>query len=108
MKQPSKWQKEVIRAAAVFAAVAWIPSTSWAQVPTGPIPVITVPGSVESDPPVEASLTTRPCKNIRVTGGKVRPVRTSGSRPDRIDIETLAHVEAENAIRSDVGVDQRR
>jgi hypothetical protein len=58
MQQPSKWQKEVIRAAAVFAAVAWIPSTSWAQVPTGPIPVITVPGSVESDPPVEASLTT--------------------------------------------------
>ena len=42
----------------VFAAVAWIPSTSWAQVPTGPIPVITVPGSVTSDPPVEASLTT--------------------------------------------------
>ncbi|MBV8360232.1 MAG: relaxase domain-containing protein [Deltaproteobacteria bacterium] len=49
-----------------------------------------------------------PCKNIRVTRGKVRPGRTSSSRPDRINIETLAHVEAEHAIRSDVGVDQRR
>jgi len=48
-----------MRAAAVLlAAVAWIPSTSWAQVPTGPIPVITVPGSVTSDAPVELSLTT--------------------------------------------------
>jgi hypothetical protein len=58
MKQLSKWQREVILAAVVSAAVAWIPSTSWAQVPTGPIPVITVPGSVTSDPPVELSLTT--------------------------------------------------
>jgi len=59
MKRPSKWQREVIRAAAVLlAAVAWVPSTSLAQVPSGPIPVITVPGSVTSDPPVEASLTT--------------------------------------------------
>jgi hypothetical protein len=57
MPQPRKTIKEVIRAAAVFAAVAWIPST-WAQVPTGPLPVITVPGSVTSDPPVELSLTT--------------------------------------------------
>ncbi len=57
MKQLSKWQREVICAAAVFAAAAWIPSTSWALV-GGPIPVITVPGSVTSDPPVEASLTT--------------------------------------------------
>jgi len=59
MKQLPKWQREVIRAAAVLvAAVAWVPSTSRAQVPTGPIPVITVPGSVTSDPPVELSLTT--------------------------------------------------
>jgi len=58
MKQLPKWQREVILAAVVLAAAAWIPSTSWAQVPTGPIPVITVPGSVTSDPPVEASLTT--------------------------------------------------
>jgi hypothetical protein len=35
----------------------------------------------------------RPCKNIRVTGGKVRP----GSRPDHINIETFAHVEAKHA-----------
>jgi len=41
-------------------------------------------------------------------GGNVRPDLTSGSSPDRIDIETLAHVEAEHAIRGDVGVDQRR
>src|SRR5437773_11951400 len=34
---------------------------------------------------------TRPYKNIRVTRGKVRP----GSSPDRIDIETRAHDEAE-------------
>jgi hypothetical protein len=57
MNQLSKWQREVICAAAVFAAAAWIPSTSWALV-GGPLPVITVPGSVTSDPPVEASLTT--------------------------------------------------
>jgi hypothetical protein len=57
MPQPRKTIKEVIRAAAVFAAVAWIPS-AWAQVPTGPLPVITVPGSVTSDAPVELSLTT--------------------------------------------------
>ena len=58
--------------------------------------------------PLAVYLTTWPCKNIRVTRGKVGPGRTSGSGPDRIDIETLAHVEAEHAIRSDVGVDQRR
>jgi hypothetical protein len=58
MRKLSILQKEVIRAAAVLvAAAAWIPST-WAQIPTGPIPVITVPGSVTSDPPVELSLTT--------------------------------------------------
>ncbi len=58
MKQLPKWQKEVIRAAAVLvAAVAWIPSISLAQ-GIGPVPVITVPGSVESDLPVELSLTT--------------------------------------------------
>jgi hypothetical protein len=39
----------------------------------------------------------RPYKNIRVTGGKGGPGRTPGSSPDRIDIETLAHVEAEHA-----------
>jgi len=45
-----------MRAAAVLAAVAWIPSTSLAQF-NGP-EVMTVPGSVTSDAPVEASLTT--------------------------------------------------
>jgi hypothetical protein len=52
------FRKEVIRAAVVLAAVACFPSTSLAQVPTGPLPVITVPGSVTSDSPVELSLTT--------------------------------------------------
>jgi hypothetical protein len=58
MKQFPKGQREVIFAVTVWAVAAWIPSTLLAQVPTGPIPVITVPGSVTSDPPVEASLTT--------------------------------------------------
>ena len=59
MNTPSKWHKGVTCTAVVFLATAvWFASTSWAQVPTGPIPVITVPGSVTSDPPVEASLTT--------------------------------------------------
>src|SRR6516162_887348 len=50
------WRKEVVRAAVVLAA-ACFPSISSAQL-GGPLPVITVPGSVTSDPPVEASLTT--------------------------------------------------
>lgn len=58
MNQPPKCLKEVIRAAVVFAAVAWIPSTLMAQTPGGAIPVITVPGSVTSDAPVELSLNT--------------------------------------------------
>jgi hypothetical protein len=58
MNRHPLYRKEVILAAVVLAAVACFPSISLAQVPTGPLPVITVPGSVTSDPPVEASLTT--------------------------------------------------
>jgi hypothetical protein len=53
----SQKEVKVILAAVVLAAVACFPSTSSALV-GGPLPVITVPGSVTSDPPVEASLTT--------------------------------------------------
>jgi hypothetical protein len=58
MQQPRKALKEVMLAAVVCATAACFPSTSLAQVPTGPLPVITVPGSVTSDAPVELSLTT--------------------------------------------------
>jgi hypothetical protein len=44
----------MMRAAVVIATAP----PAWSQVPTGPIPVLTVPGSVESDAPVELSLTT--------------------------------------------------
>src|SRR5205823_3988692 len=50
---------------------------------------------------------TRPCKNIRVTRGKVTPSVPVTNSLDFIDIETLAHVKAERAIGRDVGIDQR-
>jgi hypothetical protein len=55
-------QRENLLAALLVGAAAlvasWLfPASAHAQL-SGPLPVITVPGSVTSDPPVEASLTT--------------------------------------------------
>jgi hypothetical protein len=53
-----KPRKEVagLAIAALAAVAAWTASTAWAQFPGGgPVPVLTVPGSTESDQPVEQS-----------------------------------------------------